>query len=95
MTTQQFPGYQRPTVVCRILSLKTVVERTGLSRSTIYDISSRKSKRYDATFPKRIQLSTNRVGWVEQEIDAWVANKIRLRDKTQVDHQDDINAIAS
>lgn len=30
-------------------------------------------------FPKRVQIGANRVGWVADEIDQWVAEKIRKR----------------
>lgn len=58
-----------------ILRLKEVQERTGLSRSTIYDKLDPKSPRYDPSFPKRIQLSSNTVGWRSQEINAWLASR--------------------
>jgi prophage regulatory protein len=31
-------------------------------------------------FPKRVRLGTGRVGWVEQEIDAWIITRIAERD---------------
>jgi prophage regulatory protein len=31
-------------------------------------------------FPKRVRLGTGRVGWVEQEIDAWITTRIAERD---------------
>ena len=40
-----------------MLRLKQVIEYTGLSRSTIYDIMDTKSKRYDSTFPRSVQLT--------------------------------------
>jgi prophage regulatory protein len=48
----------------QILNIKQVIQITGLSRATIYSILDPKSKYYDATFPKQIFLSTNRVGWI-------------------------------
>ena len=33
-------------------------------------------------FPKRVQLSPNRVAWVESEIDDWIAQRIAARDAT-------------
>jgi prophage regulatory protein len=30
-------------------------------------------------FPKRVQLGDNTVGWVEQEIDEWIANRLAER----------------
>lgn len=32
------------------------------------------------TFPRRVQLSVNAVGWVEDEVDQYVADRIRARD---------------
>ena len=30
-------------------------------------------------FPKRVPLGENRVGWLESEIDAWIAERAALR----------------
>lgn len=68
---------QNPQAGYRILNIKAVIELTGLSRSTIYDLMSIKSPRHDATFPQRIQLTVNRVGWIEQEVQAWIAARIK------------------
>lgn len=60
-----------------ILRISEVCQRTGLSRSTVYDKQDPKSKRYDSTFPKKIRLSEKTVGWSEQEIGSWlVARKV-------------------
>lgn len=31
-------------------------------------------------FPQRVPLSSRRVGWVEAEIQDWIASRMRLRD---------------
>ena len=31
-------------------------------------------------FPKRVQLGTNRVGWIEQEVLDWLQERIEARD---------------
>lgn len=54
----------------RILRRKQVEARTGLSRSTIY--ARIKSK----TFPEPISLGGNAVGWIESELDGWLAAQI-------------------
>ena len=46
-----------------------VREKVSLSDTTIW----RKCK--DGTFPAPIQLSTRRVGWDEDEVDAWLASR--------------------
>lgn len=51
----------------RMIRLGEVLHRTGLSRSTLYRL------RADGTFPDRVRLSTRSVGWVESQVDAWIA----------------------
>lgn len=59
-----------------ILRRKQVEARTGLSRSTIYDRLNPKSPRYDPSFPKQISLGEDAVGWIEAEVDAWIAARV-------------------
>lgn len=62
-----------------ILRRKQVEARTGLSRSTIYAKLHHNPKRpgdYDPTFPAPISLGAKAVGWVESEVDAWLAAQI-------------------
>ncbi|MGH6617218.1 helix-turn-helix transcriptional regulator [Sphingomonas sp.] len=54
----------------RILRIKTVLERTGLSRSTMY------RKMQNGTFPKNVQISTRCAGWRESAVTAWMRNPI-------------------
>lgn len=54
----------------RILRLPAVKELTGLSRSTIY---LRISK---SEFPSPISLGGRAVGWVEEDIDLWLTQKV-------------------
>lgn len=55
----------------KILRLQAVINRTGLSRSCIYDYIQ-KSK-----FPKPISLGLRSVGWIEYEVDDWINLRIR------------------
>lgn len=52
----------------RILRLPAVLDRTGLSRSTMY------RKMQGGTFPRNIQLGARCAGWRESAINAWVQN---------------------
>jgi prophage regulatory protein len=52
----------------RILRLKAVLDRTGLTRSTLY------RKMQNGTFPKNVQISTRCAGWRESAIEAWLRN---------------------
>jgi prophage regulatory protein len=57
-----------------ILRRRQVEARTGLSRSTIYLYIQ------EGTFPKPINLGTRAVGWLENEIDKWLMDRIENRD---------------
>jgi prophage regulatory protein len=61
-----------------ILRCKQVQQRTGLSRSTIYDRLSTTSPRFDPTFPSAIQLGANSVGWLESEIEDWISSRVKF-----------------
>ena len=54
----------------QIVRLPRVREITGLCRSTIYQLEA------DQKFPKRVQLGVRAVGWLENEIQDWVAIKV-------------------
>ncbi len=60
----------------RIIRLKAVLARTGLSRSTLY------RKIGDGTFPRQIQISARSAGWYESAIDHWVADPAGYREDT-------------
>ena len=55
----------------RIIRLRTVLSRTGLSRSTIY------RKIAEGTFPPQIRISVNGSGWHESDINRWIADPDR------------------
>jgi prophage regulatory protein len=57
----------------RILRLPEVILRVGLKRASIYLHMAA------GIFPKSISLGPRAVGWLEHEIDAWLAKKILER----------------
>lgn len=57
----------------KILRIRTVLTRTGLSRSTIY------RKIAEGTFPAQLKISTNGSGWHESDINRWIANPASWR----------------
>ena len=59
MTTEQ---------IDRILRIKSVLERTGLSRSTLY----RKIERGE--FPRQVKISERCAGWRESAVGEWMKN---------------------
>jgi len=52
----------------RIVRIKAVLERTGLSRSMLY------RKMQNGTFPKNVAISDRCVGWYESAVNAWLQN---------------------
>ncbi|MGQ4003387.1 AlpA family transcriptional regulator [Francisellaceae bacterium CB52] len=63
----------------KIIRLKTVIEMTGLSRSTIYDYMAR------GLFPRQITLGENSRGWLYSEVDEWLESRIQKRDEQNYD----------
>jgi len=58
----------------RVLRLPAVRARTGLSASTAYEGIAA------GTFPRPIKIGPRAVGWLESEIDAWLAARVAERD---------------
>lgn len=56
-----------PTVILR---RRSVEARTGLSRSTIY------LRMAQGTFPKSVPLGPRAVGWLENEVEAWLQAQV-------------------
>ena len=54
----------------KILRLPTVMGRTGLTRSMVYALIK------DSQFPHSINLGPRAVGWLESEINAWIASRV-------------------
>lgn len=60
-----------------VLRAKDVIKKLGISKSTFYDWQNKKSKRYNAEFPKPICLGANSVGYIENEINNFILNSAR------------------
>ncbi len=58
----------------RIIRLKTVLTRTGLSRSTLY------RKIGEGTFPRQVPISLHGTGWHESAVDRWIADPMSYRE---------------
>jgi len=52
----------------RIIRLRTVLDRTGLSRSTLY------RKIGEGSFPRQIRISVHGAGWRESAVNQWIEN---------------------
>jgi prophage regulatory protein len=65
-----FDGEKNEIAPTRILRLPEVISRVGLKRASIYSAVAH------GAFPKQIVLSTRAVGWIEKEINDWLATRI-------------------
>ena len=59
----------------RIIRMKTVLARTGLSRSTLY------RKIAEGTFPRQIPISVHGAGWHESSVNRWIADPRSYREE--------------
>ena len=53
-----------------IIRLKQTIEKTGLSRSTLYALISR------GEFVTKIKLSPRTMGFLESEVNAWIVDRL-------------------
>ncbi|MDG1582987.1 AlpA family phage regulatory protein, partial [Pseudomonas sp. GOM6] len=60
----------------KILRIRQVQERTGLSRSTIYDRLNPSSPRFDADFPRPVKIGAAAIGWIEEGVDKWIRSRV-------------------
>ena len=58
-----------------ILRLKSVLARTGLSRSTLY------RKIAAGTFPRQMRISIYGTGWHLSAVERWIADPVNYRDE--------------
>lgn len=57
----------------RILRLDQVIEATGLGKTKIYELQA------VGQFPMRVQITARTVGWVEEEVQAWLSGRVATR----------------
>lgn len=56
----------------KFLRLKAVMEKTGLSRSTIYRLEAARD------FPRRVKLSQSTVAWDENDVEEWMRTRANV-----------------
>jgi prophage regulatory protein len=54
-----------------VLRLRQVCQVTGLCRSTIYQLEA------DKRFPRRIKVGDRSVGWIDREVQEWLADRVQ------------------
>jgi prophage regulatory protein len=62
-----------------VLKAPGVSKKTGRSRSSIYNAIDPASRYYDETFPRPIRTGAKSIGWIESEVDAWIASRAQAR----------------
>lgn len=60
----------RPSELGRFLRINDVIATTGLSRSTIYRMVD------EGTFPDRVRLTAQTVGWWQADVAAWIESRL-------------------
>jgi len=63
---QRYCGRRLEVDTKRVIRLKEVMHKTGLSRGTIYNRIN------EGSFPEKIQLGPRAIGFLEHEIDKWM-----------------------
>ncbi len=58
----------------RLISMKTVRERTSLSPSQVHRLV--RANR----FPRPIRITERRMAWIEGDVDRWISEKIKTQD---------------
>ena len=56
-----------------IIRQAEVLRRTGFSRSTLY------LRIANGEFPRQLSLGARSVGWIEEEVDAWIKQRASMR----------------
>jgi prophage regulatory protein len=62
----------------QLLRLPQVIERTGVKKTKLYGLQK------EGDFPMRIQITANSVGWVEEEVNAWIAERVAASRQRQL-----------
>jgi prophage regulatory protein len=60
----------------KILRLPKVMEKTGKCRSTVY------ADMGNGNFPKSIPIGARAVGWLEEEVEQWISERVEMRRAT-------------
>ena len=76
MNMQEDGHYWDRETLHRVVRIKELTRILGLSRSTIYNKLSPRSKFYDPDFPKPLRLGSSSVGWLLSSVHQWLASRI-------------------
>lgn len=79
MAERELFGVLAPFRVGGVYRLPKVIAVTGCPRTAVYQMLDRKSPRHDPLFPRPFALSERTVGWLADEVHAWVETRAATR----------------
>lgn len=66
-----------PDTPIRLLRRPEVLKAIGLQRAALYALMR------EGRFPKPVRITARSVGWIESEVQAWLAERVRARGAAQ------------
>ena len=69
----------------RLLRLSSVIDRTGLSKSSIY------KQIQEHAFPRQVRIGDRAVAWLESDIDRWIGSCASSAKDRSTDKQTELN----
>ncbi|SEM10757.1 helix-turn-helix transcriptional regulator [Halomonas caseinilytica] len=75
-SSSRFKAVERIKLGNRLLRRKEVEQKTGKSRSAIYEGIRQ------GTFPAPVPIGENSVAWLEEEVDGWIAARLEERNRS-------------
>jgi prophage regulatory protein len=68
----------------RFIRLKEVIQISGLGKTKIYELQAQ------GRFPMRVQITTHSVGWIEEEVQAWLTARINASTALSIRSPDEL-----
>jgi prophage regulatory protein len=56
-----------------MLRLSQVVEKTGLGKTTIYELQK------EGRFPRSVHVTSHSIRWIEAEVETWLVQQAQTR----------------
>ncbi len=63
-------GHKPSVKSMRLLRIPQVMQQTGQKKTMLYELQK------VGSFPMRIQITSNSVGWIEEEFNAWITERV-------------------
>lgn len=67
-----------------IIRVREVLEKLGISKSSLYGMRREGGPYYDATFPLHLYVGKRSIGWIESDIDQWIESQKQQRGNNNV-----------